>query len=178
MLKSLITIYVCMINYAFMIWISACADLECDFYGHKECQPHYQFINATCECKAGFYELDNGLCETDEVIIDISLSIGQTFEEEYNSFKANETIDLKTRLETQISLQLDLTPPEYFMVISFKAGSVIVNGLVILPKNTTENTTTIEEKLVNEIQNNQTGHLAEFNATKVMKVEGTILFNH
>ena len=81
-------------------------------------------------------------------------------------------------METQISLQLDLTPPEYFMVISFKAGSVIVNGLVILPKNTTENTTTIEEKLVNEIQNNQTGHLAEFNATKVMKVEGTILFNH
>lgn len=155
-------------------WISACADLECDFYGHKGCEPHYQFINATCECKPGFYELADGTCQTDEVIIDVSIVIGQTFQEEYTSLKANETIDLKTRLETQITLQLDLTPPEYFKVIRFTAGSVIVDGLVILPQNTTENTTTVEQKLVNEIQTNQTGHLAEFNATKVTKVEGNL----
>ena len=84
------------------------------------------------------------------------------------------TFFLIFRLEVQISLQLQLVPPERFLVIEFSAGSVIVDGLVILPQNTTENKTTIEEKLVTELQTNTTGLLQEFNVTKINKVNGKL----
>lgn len=106
------------------------------------------------------------------MILDVSIVIDQTFTEQLTSFKSNETIDLKNRLEKQISLQLSLVPPEYYMVIKLSPGSIVVDGLVILQFNSTENKTTIERNLVGEIQGNNTGYLQEFNATKVVKVEG------
>jgi len=151
---------------------SACKEIKCDFYGHKECEPHYQLINASCICMRGWYEQENGACATEEKIIAVTVNLGIAFLKDYDSFKVESTIKLRTRLETQIIRQLQLNLPSRFIVTRLMQGSVIAEGLVLLPKSTTENKTSIGEKLVNELRMNTTGLLQEFNLAKINEVSG------
>jgi len=131
---------------------SACKEIKCDFYGHKECEPHYQLINASCICMRGWYEQENGACATEEKIIAVTVNLGIAFLKDYDSFKVESTIKLRTRLETQIIRQLQLNLPSRFIVTRLMQGSVIA-----------------------ELRMNTTGLLQEFNLNEVSGMFGCLI---
>lgn len=82
--------------------------------------------------------------------------------EQFNDLKNPSTVKLKTRLEIDLHGTLLLLSNEYVVVTRFRAGSVLVDFMVLLTRNSTDNKVTIQEKLNTEIEFNRTGHLEKY----------------
>jgi len=85
------------------------------------------------------------------------------------------TIRFKTQMEGRLKVALRLSRNAIVVVIKFTRGSTVVDFLVMLPMNTTENKLTIRSNLLHELVNNSTESLFMYNPIVVHNPNATIL---
>lgn len=144
------------------LYFSACKTLECTKEFTVCVESFNTSLPAKCDCRAGFVQVDRE-CKTSENIVRVVFfKLNITFKEEYKDVKNPVTLELKTRIEQSLHRTLNLSAYEYVAVTNITRGSVIVDFVVLLAQNSTDNKLSIEEKLRTEVRTNKTGHLHEY----------------
>lgn len=134
-------------------------------------------VNATCVCLSGYVEGKDGSCITKKrrLVYVKKLKFGVPFLFIYRNFFSTVTKAFKARMEASLHRALSLSSNDYVLIQKFHNGSLLVDFVVVLNANSTDNRTTIDFNMRDEIGRNTTGSLHEylpFNQT--MNVQGTI----
>lgn len=142
---------------------SACKEVKCDTKKFQRC---YETFNVTedarCDCLPAYVSI-NGSCITAPVIVEVvAFKLNRTYKAEFSDLNDPKTKEFTEPLEQALWVTLGLSPQEFVKVTNLTEGSVFADFIVLMKNDSTENETTVYEKLNAEVKTNQTGSLVDY----------------